>query len=105
MGADAISFLKFRASWGQNGSIAGLSNYMYASNIVSDMQYPFVDGSYQVGSMPSATGNNNLKWETSEQLDFGLDLRMFDDRLAFTMDWYRKETKDLIMSNVTSSLS
>ena len=77
MGADAISFLKFRASWGQNGSIAGLSNYMYASNIVSDMQYPFVDGSYQVGSMP---------------------------RLAFTMDWYRKETKDLIMSNVTSSL-
>ena len=104
MGADAISFLKFRASWGQNGSIAGLSNYMYASNIVSDMQYPFVDGQYQVGSMPSATGNNNLKWETSEQLDFGLDLRMFDDRLAFTMDWYRKETKDLIMSNVTSSL-
>ena len=101
---NAISFLKFRASWGQNGSISGLSNYMYASNIVSDIQYPFVDGSYQVGSMPSATGNNNLKWETSEQLDLGLDLRMFDDRLAFTMDWYRKETKDLIMSNVKSSL-
>lgn len=104
LGAEAISFLKFRASWGQNGSIAGLSNYMYASNIVSNLMYPFAEGSYQIGSAPSATGNNNLKWETSEQLDFGLDLRMFEDRLAFTMDWYKKETKDLIMSNVTSSL-
>lgn len=98
-----ISNLKLRASWGQNGSISGLGNYMYASNIISDVMYPFTATTYQVGSRPSATGNNNLKWETSEQLDFGLDLRMLKDRLSFSMDWYKKETKDLIMTTVNSS--
>lgn len=98
-----ISHLKFRASWGQNGSIAGLSNYMYAATITTDVMYPFTGSTYEVGSRPSSTGNYNLKWETSEQLDFGLDLRMFKDRLAFGMDWYKKETKDLIMSSVNSS--
>jgi TonB-dependent starch-binding outer membrane protein SusC len=104
MNLNAISNLKLRGSWGQNGSISGLSNYMYASNIISDVMYPFSSStSYEVGSRPSATGNNNLQWETSEQLDLGLDLRMLNDRLAFSMDWYKKETKDLIMTTVNSS--
>ncbi len=103
LNADWLSFLKFRASWGQNGSIAGLGSYMYASTITTDTMYPFTTSNYQVGSRPSSTGNNNLRWETSEQLDFGLDLRMFKNRLTFTMDWYRKQTKDLIMSSVNSS--
>lgn len=98
-----ISNFKLRASWGQNGSIAGLGNYMYASNIITDVMYPFTENTYQVGSRPSSTGNYNLKWETSEQLDLGLDLRMFKDRLSLSMDWYKKETKDLIMPSVISS--
>ena len=103
---NVISNLKIRASWGQNGSIAGLSNYMYAANIVSTDKYPMNVGanSYSVGSFPSATGNDKLKWETSEQLDFGVDLRMFRDRLTVGFDWYKKKTKDLIMSSVVSSL-
>lgn len=103
MNLGGISNLKLRGSWGRNGSIAGLGNYMYASNIISDVMYPFTSSTYEVGSRPSATGNNNLQWETSEQLDFGLDLRMLKDRLAFSMDWYKKETKDLIMTTVNSS--
>ena len=99
----SISNLKLRASWGQNGSIAGLGDYMYASNIISDVMYPFTTTTYGTGSRPSATGNNNLKWETSEQLDFGLDLRILKDRLSFSMDWFKKETKDLIMTGVSSS--
>ena len=102
----AVSFLKLRASWGQNGSIAGLSNYMYGSVITSTIKYPIAnDGSYAVGSLPSSTGNYNLKWETSEQINVGLDLRMLKDRLSFSMDWYKKSTKDLIMTGVKSSLS
>lgn len=98
-----ISNLKLRGSWGQNGSLSGLSNYMYAANITSDVMYPFTESTYQVGSRPSSTGNYNLQWETSEQLDFGFDLRMLKDRLSFNMDWFRKETKDLIMTTVNSS--
>ena len=40
-----------------------------------------------------------MTWETSEQLDFGIDLRFLADRLGFTMDYYHKTTKDLITTN------
>jgi len=103
MDQSVISHLKFRASWGQNGSIAGLGNYMYASTITTDAMYPFTESTYQVASRPSSTGNYNLQWETSEQLDLGLDLRMLEDRMSLSVDWYKKETKDLIMPTVNSS--
>ena len=105
LGLTPVSHLKLRASWGQNGSIAGLSNYMYAATIASTIKLGMEPGgSYATGSVPNAIGNYNLKWETSEQLDFGLDLRMFKDRLSFTYDYFDKRTKDLIMPSVTSSL-
>ena len=105
LGLKPVSHLKFRASWGQNGSIAGLSNYMYAATIASTIKLGMEPGNgYATGSVPNAIGNYNLKWETSEQLDFGLDLRMFKDRLSFTYDYFDKKTKDLIMPRVTSSL-
>ena len=100
---NVITFLKLRASWGQNGSTAALGNYLYASTITTDEMYPFTQSTYEVGSRPSSTGNYNLQWETSEQLDFGLDLRMLRDRLSISADWYKKETKDLIMTSVSSS--
>lgn len=104
-GSNPVSHLKLRASWGQNGSIAGLSNYMYAATITSTIKLGMEAGnSYSTGSVPNAIGNYDLKWETSEQIDLGLDLRMFKDRLAFTYDYFIKNTKDLIMPSVTSSL-
>ena len=100
-----ISNLKIRGSWGQNGSIAGLGNYMYDATIASTIKLGMEKGTgYSVGSVPNAIGNFNLKWETSEQFDVGLDLRMFNDRLSIGYDWFRKATKDLIMPSVTSSL-
>ena len=109
-----IDVLKIRASWGQNGSLSNLGEYSYASNIASSgsdlsylswsyinasYQYPLADGSYAVASYPSSLGNYSLTWETSEQWDAGIDLRMFNDRLTFGMDYYRKKTKDLITEN------
>lgn len=100
-----VTHFKLRASWGQNGSIAGLSNYMYAATIASTIKLGMEKGNgYATGSLPNAIGNYNLKWETSEQVDLGLDLRMFKDRLSFTYDYFSKKTKDLIMRSVTSSL-
>ena len=100
-----ISHLKLRASWGQNGSIAGLADYMYDATIISSLNYPMSnDPNYSIGSTPSSTGNYDLKWETSEQLDFGIDLRLFNDRLTLVADYYEKKTKDLIVSGITPSL-
>ena len=105
LGLTPVSHFKVRASWGQNGSIAGLSNYMYAATIASTIKLGMEKGgAYATGSIPNAIGNYNLKWETSEQIDLGIDLRMFQDRLSFTYDYFDKKTKDLIMRSVNSSL-
>lgn len=105
LGLTPVSHFKIRASWGQNGSIAGLSNYMYAATIASTIKVGMEPGTaYSTGSVPNAIGNYNLKWETSEQIDLGFDLRMFKDRLSITYDYFDKRTKDLIMPSVTSSL-
>lgn len=104
-GQKVFDHLKLRASWGQNGSVAGLGNYMYASAINSDIRYPFSDeATYSIGSIPSYTGNEHLKWETSEQTDLGLDAHFLGGRLTFSADYYVKKTKDLIVSNIASSL-
>jgi TonB-linked SusC/RagA family outer membrane protein len=96
-----VSFLKLRASWGQNGSIGPLGGFAYRAAISSSNSYPFTeDIAYQVASNPTTLDNPELKWETSEQLDFGLDLRAFKDRLSFTVDYFDKKTKGLLVSTV-----
>ena len=100
-----LNHLKLRASWGQNGSIAGLGGYRYATVIGSTGSYPTSSDApqYEVGYAPSATGNKELKWETAEQTNVGIDTRFLNNRLTFSADWFRKETKDLIVSGITPS--
>ncbi|MBO4765419.1 MAG: SusC/RagA family TonB-linked outer membrane protein [Bacteroidales bacterium] len=100
---DAVSFLKLRGSWGINGNINVLSGYRYSTSITLNgemYQYDLAagDGRPSYGSRPSGLANPDLKWETSEQLDFGLDARFLRNRLTFTADWYRKFTNDLLVS-------
>lgn len=79
-----VSFAKLRASWGRNGNINVLSGYKYSSSIATGGQwYQYSNGTTVTnGSMPSGLANPNLTWETSDQLDFGLDLRLFNDALT-----------------------
>ena len=94
-----VSFAKLRASWGRNGNINVLSGYKYSSSIATGGQWYQYGNSSTVtnGSMPSGLANPNLTWETSDQLDFGLDLRLFNDALTISMDYYKKTTKDLLV--------
>ena len=104
---DWLDFMKIRASWGQNGSIASLGNYMYAKTIASTGNYPTNPNSSDFGYVgtyaPSSAGNNELKWETSEQTNIGIDMRFLNNRLSFTADWYLKKTKDLIVTGASPS--
>jgi TonB-linked SusC/RagA family outer membrane protein len=96
-----FNFLKLRASWGRNGNISVLSGYPYAATIdigATKYQYNVDQISIAYGSKPSGLPNTNLRWETSEQLDFGLDARLFDNRLTFGVDYFNKQTKDLLFS-------
>ena len=97
--------LKFRASWGQNGSLSALSGYSYSTDIALSGIYAFVPGNvYTSGAAPTSMGNEDLKWETSEQLDFGLDGILLGGRLTFGFDYFIKKTKDLLVWNTTPSL-
>ena len=93
-----LSFLKLRASWGVNGNVNALGEYQYASVLESSSDYGNnLEGSFLVGVRPSKVlPNPSIKWETSRQLDLGLDLRMFKERLTFSVDWYNKNTHDLL---------
>lgn len=109
---DYVSSLKLRASWGQNGSLSALSGYSYSTDMTADSSssggtgvYPFAPGnSYITTSRPSSMGNDELKWETSEQINIGLDARFLRDRLTFSLDYFDKKTKDLLIWNTTPSL-
>jgi TonB-dependent starch-binding outer membrane protein SusC len=97
----AFSFLKLRGSWGQNGNINVLNNYPYSTSISynsSWYQYSVDNGAPSYGSAPSGLANPKLKWETSEQLDLGIDMRFLNDRLSISTEYYNKKTKDLLVT-------
>lgn len=95
-----FSYGKLRASWGENGSLSNLTNFMYNSSIYSTyLLYQLGDGKMYTAAVPNQLNNPELTWETSVQTDFGLDLRMLKDRVTMTMDYYIKKTTDLITPN------
>ena len=97
--------LKFRASWGQNGSLSALSGYSYSTDMALGGLYPFSTGiNYTQAAAPSTMGNEDLKWETSEQLNFGFDGILLGGRMTFGVDYFIKKTKDLLVWNTTPSL-
>ena len=97
--------LKFRASWGQNGSLSALSGYSYSTDMALGGLYPFSSGiNYTQAAAPSTMGNEDLKWETSEQLNFGFDGILLGGRMTFGIDYFIKKTKDLLVWNTTPSL-
>ena len=101
---DAVSFLKLRASWGRNGNINVLSGYRYATTISAGnnwYQYGVDKPGSTFSSAPNYGGglpNPDLKWETSEQIDLGIDARFLNNRLTFTADYFNKKTKDLLFN-------
>jgi TonB-linked SusC/RagA family outer membrane protein len=93
---DLVSYLKFRASWGQNGSRSNLRGIddQELWNLVA--RYPNDQDNFVSGGWIRQNINKDLRWETSQQTDIGFDLRMLKDKLSLTFDYFNRETKDLI---------
>ena len=93
---DLISSLKLRASWGQQGN-QEIGNYPYSSLVETGiLEYPF-GGAIATGTEIVETGNENIKWETTTQTDFGLDMSLWEDRLTIIADYYIKHTDDILV--------
>ena len=94
--SNTFDLVKLRASWGQNGN-ENIGNFGYTSIIGNGAIYYFGDSKTQYnGTAPTSIANPSLKWETSEQTNFGLDLAKAGFRA--TLDYYIKTTKDWLVT-------
>ena len=95
-----VSFLKLRASWGQNGN-ADIAPFQYLSLIAFNPQNNYSFGTdrskMQLGGYPSILPNPDVTWETSEQLNLGIDAYFLNSRLQATFDYYNKKTMDWLV--------
>ncbi|WP_229213813.1 TonB-dependent receptor [Dyadobacter psychrotolerans] len=92
----AISEAKLRISYGLSGNNAFNNNYPYVATLRSD-NYSFNNGLVN-GLAPSSLANSQLGWERSQQLDAGIDLGFFSNRILVIVDYYQRTTKDLLLS-------
>lgn len=100
---DYLDMLKLRASWGENGNNR-IPTFRYLSTIAfgnaSNAAWYYFGNDKSVatiGAYPDLIANSELKWETSRQVDVGVDIQMLGNRLGFAFDWYNKKTLDWLV--------
>ena len=94
-GVDFLQNLKLRAGYGETGNLPSALN-AYA-NIVNVSVFPADATSLSPGRLPSTqAGNADLQWETSDQINIGLDFSVLDNRIYISADYYKKQTENMI---------
>ncbi|PJJ52960.1 SusC/RagA family TonB-linked outer membrane protein [Hymenobacter chitinivorans] len=93
----AISNLKLRAGYGKVGNPNNAGRFAYLFAINSGIQYPFgPNGTIQTGAAPTRLPNYDLRWETNNQTNIGLDFGFLDNRFEATVDLYNRSSPNLI---------
>ncbi|MDD4971295.1 MAG: TonB-dependent receptor [Paludibacter sp.] len=97
-----ISDMKLRLSWGENGNDNANNEATYTKYAINGILAGYDmtganSGTIATGIYKLRTGNPNIKWETTNQKNIGLDVAMFNNRLSLTMDYYMKDTKDMLI--------
>ncbi len=96
--SESISNLKLRLSYGVTGNP---SIGAYESLARFETLYASSNGSTVSAITPEQAANPNLKWESSYQTNFGVDLGLFNNKVTLSLDYYDIDTKDLILTNNT----
>ena len=95
---DWLSNLKLRFSWGKNGN-DNIGDFRYTVYTQGGNNYGFgaAGGEKEVTSTKAAgLGNPDIKWEESEQTDLGIDFGFFNNKLTFTVDYFKKKTNGML---------
>jgi len=96
-----ISNLKLRVSYGLNGNQA-VSSYSSLAKLAS---FPYISGSTVLpGYVPSSLANEELGWESTKSLSFGLDFGILNNRIQGSLDFYSAKTQDLLLNRTISSV-
>lgn len=92
-----IDDAKLRISYGVTGNNR-IGDYSVHPSLTLSDYYSFNNGQPADAIVTSSLGNQDLIWESTEQVDAGLDLRLFKNRISLTVDWYQKKTRDLLLN-------
>lgn len=97
---DWLSFLKLRASYGTLGNERVGSNYPYQAflNFSNVLLYQNGQIVSQLSAAQWAYAIANISWETTSSIDIGLDATFLNNRLRLTVDYYKKQTKDMLLA-------
>ena len=90
--ASFINELKLRASYGVTGN-AGLANFEWLPNVA----FGGIDYAGSPGGAPEQIGNRDLTWETSDNFNIGLDFGIFNSRISGTLEYFTRESEDLLL--------
>lgn len=97
----AISDVKLRVSIGLTGNQEGIGSYAYQSTYEGSADYDNNPGL----SLPASKPNAELTWEKTLQYGFGFDMSLLCHRIDLTFDWYKKNTRDLLLSHSINAIS
>lgn len=98
LNANWINQIKIRGGWGQIGN-QNIGNYLFQNVLTSTAQYQYLYGRPEEvfqGVTAIALGNKNIKWETTESTNIGLDMTLFKN-FTIVADYYSKSTKDMLL--------
>ena len=97
-----LSNLKFRASWGRLGN-ESIGQYYAASDVLSlNLANNFNNSLYPAAAI-TQLANKNTSWETSEQTNIGLDIGLFSNKITGVIDYFKKNTFNILMQIPVSS--
>jgi iron complex outermembrane receptor protein len=96
-----FSNLKLRAGWGITGNQEipeKQTQALFISSTAGNYSYPlYTSGAYPAGTIYARLANPDLKWETSRQIDVGLDFGLLKNALTGTLDYFRKVSTDILL--------
>lgn len=94
-----LSGLKFRVGWGRIGNDK-VAPYQFRSYLNGDIQYSYLWGTDNIlssGYVGVAQGNPDIKWESTDNTNVGIDMSFLDSRLSLTAEYYYRKTKDMLI--------
>ena len=100
-----ISTLKLRGSWGQIGNLGNLGPYQFSVPLTQTQGLIGSTPVINYGYAESELSNPNLRWESSEQTNVGLDFTMFNSALSGSLDAYVKTNKDMLVRDQLPGVS
>ncbi len=98
---NVFSEVKLRAGWGQVGN-ARIGAYGFASTVATTQPWSYshdyvFGNSVAIGAAANSMANQNIKWETVESTNFGVDMEFLNSRVTASVDYFVKETKDMLV--------